>query len=93
LNRLILDTVQPSAEAVGMDPTGKPIRVSGDEVLGIGAIAVGLTGRAVSELRPSGVARFGEHQIDVVSVGPFIEQGQPVKVVEVHGNRIVVDQA
>lgn len=93
LNRLILETVQPSAAAVGMDAMGNPIRVSGDEVLGVGVINVGHEGKAVSELRPSGVARFGDHQIDVVSVGPFIELGDPVKVVEVHGNRIVVDKA
>lgn len=93
LNRLILQTVQPSAAAVGMDPAGNPIHVSGDEVLGVGVITVGLAGTALTELRPSGMARFGEHNVDVVSVGPFIEKGDKVKVVEVRGNRIVVDQA
>jgi len=91
VSRLILDAVQPSALAVGLDPAGNPIRISGDEVLGIGAVSVGSEGQAVSELRPSGLAQFGEHQIDVVSVGPFIEAGTAVKVIEVHGNRIVVD--
>ncbi len=93
LNRLILDTAQPSAAAVGMDPSGNPIHVSGDEVLGVGVVEVGLEGEAVTELRPSGMAKFGQTPIDVVSVGPYIEPGQPVKVVEVHGNRIVVDRA
>lgn len=93
LNRLILQTTQPSAAAVGMDPMGKPIHVSGDEVLGVGVITVGLAGTALTELRPSGMARFGEHNVDVVSVGPFIEKGDKVQVVEVRGNRIVVDQA
>ncbi len=93
VNRLILSTAQPSGAAVGIDVTGNPIHVSGDEVLGIGVIEVGLTGEAVNELRPSGTARFGEHHIDVVSVGPYINAGKPVKIVEVHGNRIVVDEA
>lgn len=93
LNRLILQTAQPSAAAVGMDPAGHRIHVSGDEVLGVGVITVGLAGAALTELRPSGVAGFGDLHVDVVSVGPFIDKGQPVTVVEVHGNRIVVDQA
>ena len=93
LNRLILDSAQPAADAVGMDPTGKRLRVSGDEVLGVDVVNVGLEGEAVSELRPSGIARFGQTQVDVVTVGPYIEAGQTVKVIEVRGNRIVVDQA
>lgn len=92
LNRLILTTVQPSAEAVGLDASGQPIHVSGDEVLGVGVIEVGHEGVVLTELRPSGMARFGGQQIDVVSVGPFVEIGDTVKVVEVHGNRIVVDK-
>ncbi|GAB4189079.1 MAG: hypothetical protein Kow00105_03630 [Phycisphaeraceae bacterium] len=93
VNRLMLDTVQPSAEAVGIGPDGKPLHVSGDEVLGVGVVTVGLQGVAVTDLRPSGLARFEGREIDVVSVGPFIEKGQPVKVIEVHGSRIVVDHA
>ncbi len=93
LNRLILNTVQPSAAAVGVDATGQPIHISGDEVLGVGVIEIGHEGEALTELRPSGMARFGKNQIDVVSVGPFIEIGDTVRVVEVHGNRIVVDKA
>lgn len=92
LNRLILETVQPSAAAVGLDEAGQPIHVSGDDVLGVGVIEVGHEGVAVTELRPSGVARFDKNQVDVVSVGPFIEIGDTVRVVEVHGNRIVVDK-
>ncbi|MEZ6193564.1 MAG: hypothetical protein R3C45_20025 [Phycisphaerales bacterium] len=33
------------------------------------------------------------NHVDVVSVGPFIDKGDKVQVVEVRGNRIVVDQA
>lgn len=93
LNRLILDTEQPSGAAVGVDVTGRSIHVSGDEVLGAGVAKVGLAGETTCDLRPSGTAKFGEHIIDVVSVGPFIGAGQPVKIVEIHGNRIVVDEA
>lgn len=92
ISRLILTTSQPLGAMIGVDMTGKPVHVSGDEVLGVSVVEIGLAGEAVTELRPSGTARFGDHHIDVVSVGPFINAGQPVKIVEVHGNRIVVDE-
>lgn len=93
LNRLILSTEQPSGDGVGVDVTGRKIHVSGDEVLGGGTAQVGMAGETTCDLRPSGTAKFGEQIIDVVSVGPFIAAGQPVKITEVHGNRIVVDEA
>jgi len=68
--------------------------VAGDEVLGDGRISLGDCGRVASTgLRPTGRAQFGDLAIDVVSHGSWIEPGTKVKVVEVHGNRIVVDPA
>lgn len=93
LNRLVLNTRQPSGAAIGTDVTGRKTHVSGDEVLGGGVAQVGMKGETTCDLRPSGTARFGEHVIDVVSVGPFIDAGRPVKIIEVHGNQIVVDEA
>lgn len=54
---------------------------------------VGRTGRAVTALRPGGAAMFGDARHDVISRGEFIAAGAEVKVVEVHGNRIVVEPA
>jgi len=51
---------------------------------------VGREGVALTQLRPSGMARFGDLKVDVVSEGPVIERDARVKVVEVQGNRIVV---
>ena len=51
---------------------------------------IGLTGEALTELRPSGVARIGAQRMDVVTHGVFIAKGQPIVVAEHHGNRIVV---
>lgn len=48
------------------------------------------TGTALSVLRPSGVALIDEQRIDVVTSGEYIEQGKPVKVIEVEGARVVV---
>lgn len=52
---------------------------------------VGQRGVATSMLRPAGRARFGHKTLQVVSRAEFIEEGTPVKIVEVEGNRYVVD--
>ncbi len=60
----------------------------------VGAVdsRVGSTGRVISDLRPSGrMVLEGEH-VDVVSRGAVIETGSLVRVVEVAGNRIVVEE-
>ena len=54
---------------------------------------VGRTGRALTPLRPAGVAEFGERRIDVVTSGEYIGAGSAVRVVESHGSRIVVEAA
>jgi membrane-bound serine protease (ClpP class) len=50
----------------------------------------GKTGRAVSPLRPAGIADIENQRVDVVSDGEFIETGAPIIVSRVDGNRIVV---
>jgi membrane-bound ClpP family serine protease len=51
---------------------------------------LGHVGTSISELRPSGTARFGDRRVDVLTEWGFIEPGTPVQVVEVEGTRIVV---
>lgn len=53
---------------------------------------VGKTGQALTQLHPAGAARIEGQRLDVVTSGEFIDAGAPVKVVEAHGNRIVVQQ-
>lgn len=48
------------------------------------------TGTALSRLRPSGMALINGRRVDVVTEGPFIERGTPIKVVAVEGMRVVV---
>ena len=48
------------------------------------------TGTAFTPLRPSGTAVINGKRIDVVTEGPFVERGSPIKVVEVEGARVVV---
>ncbi len=54
---------------------------------------VGALGVAATALRPGGAMLLGEQRLDVVTRGEFIEAQARVRVVDVHGNRIVVEQA
>jgi membrane-bound serine protease (ClpP class) len=83
LNRLVLGTAQSLPAEL------QPVR--GDKGVGEGQIAVGNLGQAVAQLRPTGRARFGQRIVDVVSLGEWIEPGRRVRVVEVAGNRVVVE--
>jgi membrane-bound serine protease (ClpP class) len=51
---------------------------------------LGKSGTAVTPLRPAGLAYLDGERVDVVSEGDFIEAGQPIDVLRVDGNRIVV---
>jgi membrane-bound ClpP family serine protease len=52
---------------------------------------LGQTGTTVTPLVPSGRVQFGEEVVSVVADGDLIDPHQLVKVVKVHGNRVVVD--
>ena len=51
---------------------------------------LGKRGTALSTLRPAGVADVGGQRVDVVSHGAWVEAGEPIEVVRVDGNRVVV---
>jgi len=55
--------------------------------------ALGQRGVAVSLLRPVGRGRFGDKTVQVVSRSEYIEPGTPIEIVQVDGNRYVVDRA
>jgi len=54
---------------------------------------IGLTGTALTMLRPAGSAQFGERRLDVVTRGDFLPPQTPVKIVAAEGNRLVVEKA
>jgi len=54
---------------------------------------LGKRGTAASPLRPAGIADIEGERVDVVSDGDFIEAGDPITVVRVDGNRIVVQRS
>jgi membrane-bound serine protease (ClpP class) len=54
---------------------------------------LGTQGVAATTLRPAGLARIAGARVDVVTDGEYVEVGEPVEVVRVDGNRIVVRRA
>ncbi len=53
-------------------------------------VDVGDTGEVVSQLRPAGRARFGQAIVDVVAEADFLDKGTKVRIIEIHGNRVIV---
>lgn len=51
---------------------------------------LGKQGRALSVLRPAGIAEIEGSRVDVVADGALIEADTPIEVMRVDGNRIVV---
>jgi len=51
---------------------------------------VGVTGKAITDLRPSGTGLFGEERIDVVSEAEWITEGTPIRIVSAEGYRHIV---
>jgi membrane-bound serine protease (ClpP class) len=57
------------------------------------ALLTGRRGTAVTSLRPAGKAEFEGEVLVVETDGDFVEAGQPVEIIEVSGNRIMVRKA
>ena len=55
-------------------------------------VRTGDTGVALTYLRPSGKAEINNEMIDVITENQFLEKGTPVRVIDIRGNRIVVDR-
>ena len=72
----------------------EPSASKGDRKGGISSVTytkmVGARGIALTDLRPSGVARIDNHRIDVVTEGGFIEEGKPIEVIADEEYRRVV---
>ena len=52
---------------------------------------LGKTGVALTPLRPAGTAKIDNKRLDVVTVGNFIPENTPIKVLEVEGSKISVE--
>ena len=51
---------------------------------------LGKTGVAITTLRPAGIAEIDGRRMDVMTVGAFIQKGEPVTVVKAEGIHILV---
>ncbi|MFS8065659.1 MAG: NfeD family protein, partial [Byssovorax sp.] len=56
-------------------------------------IQAGARGIALSPLRPSGIAEIAGKRTDVVSDGAYVPSGEPIEVIRLDENRIVVRRA
>jgi len=74
------------SSAVALDPERAKLVADRSDLLG-------QRGRALSDLRPAGVARFGSERVDVVSDGDYVAAGKDLIVLRVEGNRVVVRAA
>lgn len=54
------------------------------------SVTVGDKGKAVTRLAPMGNARFGDHLIEVTSMGGIINTGEEVEVVMLEDNKVFV---
>jgi membrane-bound serine protease (ClpP class) len=57
------------------------------------AVTPGMCGTSLTNLRPSGKARFADHVVDVVTEGEFIAPETPITVIQTDGMRVVVKGA
>lgn len=55
-------------------------------------VRVGQQGVSVTQLRPSGIGRFGSERLSVVSRGGLIEANREIIVAQIDGNSIVVQE-
>lgn len=74
----------PGGRAAGPMTGTAPSDGSGD------GVHVGDVGKAISNLRPSGKARFAGDVVDVVATAEFLDRGTEVEIIEIRGNRVVV---
>jgi membrane-bound serine protease (ClpP class) len=75
--RLILETALPAQAGFASPPEAD-------------RAWLGKRGVAASTLRPAGLAHMNGTRVDVVTEGEYVEAGEPIEVIRVDGNRIVV---
>jgi len=82
--RFVLSAVNPSGPSLGALPHEFATSLH---------VSAGAKGRALTTLRPSGKAQFGDCVVDVVTEGDFIPAETSVAVVSADGMRVVVKAA
>lgn len=73
-------------QIINKDAQNTPANIPETELLG-------MTGEALTMLRPAGTARFDGKRHDVLAESSFIEAGSRIVVIRVEGNHLVVRKA
>jgi len=55
------------------------------------SVMVGLEGVTSTDLRPAGLATFGDHQVEVHSTGAYIPKGSKVQALRYESNHLMVE--
>ena len=63
---------------------------SGGSALSEENLKVGALGKAVTDLRPAGLANFGGTQVDVTADNAFVSEGAQLEIVSADSFRVVV---
>jgi len=82
-NKLVLSDAPGDEDSLGMLAAMAPPTVP--------AVSAGMTGKAVTSLRPAGKAQFGDAVVDVVAEFGYISPGAAVRVTSVGGFRTTVE--
>lgn len=82
--RFILSADIPSGPSLASAPRQFPAALG---------VSLGATGIALTTLRPSGKARFGDQIVDVLTEGDFIPAQTSVAIISTDGMRVVVKAA
>ncbi len=53
---------------------------------------VGAEGTVFTALRPAGTIVVNGKRMDAVANGSFIDKGEPIRIIEAHGSRVVVER-
>ncbi len=81
----------PSSRRRNEEPPA--VNIAASIALPVAGIEEGDEGEALTVLRPSGTARFGDRKMSVVTAGDYIERGARIRVIRVEGSRVVVRKA
>ena len=79
----------PMGRKLILERDGKQQKASDDRSQSL----MGMSGKAVAPLRPSGTVEIGGHRYDVITEGVWVEAGTEIQVVAVRGSRIIVRPA
>lgn len=87
--RYVMPKIPSSREGPYLTASLKDMRAETKETR---MVAPGDTGVALTYLRPSGKAEINDEMFDVITENQYLEKGTPVKVIDIRGNRIIVDR-